>query len=181
MVQPVPVPPLCVCPVGLQAMDIIQAFYDSQENEDDDDDELVFGVARATAAAAATATPRACAISSDDDDSSDMSDDSLLDDSFHRELAGAASGPITPPPAAERRPSEASPIAPPTAEEQQPHGYNFESEKISPRQPLGTVQQQHLLTPGSSSGLSPFSGGGVATGGGKRVIAVRGCEVGDME
>ncbi|CAM9971471.1 unnamed protein product [Ectocarpus sp. 8 AP-2014] len=165
-----------------KAMDIIQAFHDSQEDEDDDDDELVFGVAHATAAAAAAT--RACAVSSDHDDSSDMmSDDSLSDDSFHRELAGAASGPITPPPAAQRRPSEASPIAPPTAEqeeEQQP-GCDFKSEKFSPRQPLGTVQQQHLLATGSSSALSPPLSGGVAARGGKRAAAVGGCEGGDME
>ncbi|CAN0514036.1 unnamed protein product, partial [Ectocarpus sp. 12 AP-2014] len=144
-----------------KAMDIIHAFHDSQEDEDDDDDELVFGVAHATAAAAAAAAAaatRACAVGSDHDDSSDMmSDDSLSDDSFHRELAGAASGPITPPPASQRSLSEASPIAPPTSEqgeEQQP-GCTFKSEKISSRQPLGTVQQQHLLATGSSSALSP--------------------------
>ncbi|CBJ33565.1 Importin alpha-7 subunit, putative [Ectocarpus siliculosus] len=173
-----------------KAMDIIQAFHDSQEDEDDDDDELVFGVAHAAAASdaasdASDAATRACAVSSNHDDSSDMmSDDSLSDDSFHRELAGAASGPITPPPAAQRRPSEASPIAPPTAEqqeeEQQP-GCNFKSEKNSPRQPLGTVQQQHLLATGSSSALSPRVSGGVAARGGKRADAVGGCEVGDME
>ncbi|CAM9925062.1 unnamed protein product [Ectocarpus sp. 6 AP-2014] len=171
-----------------KAMDIIQAFHDSQEDEEDDDDELVFGVARATAAAASAAATRACAVSSNHDDSSDssdmMSDDSLSDDSFHRELAGAASGPITPPPAAQRRPSEASPIAPPAAEqeeeEQQP-GCNFKSEKNSPRQPLGTVQQQHLLATGKSSALSPPLSGGVAAQGGKRADAVGGCEVGDME
>ncbi|CAN0156141.1 unnamed protein product [Ectocarpus fasciculatus] len=169
-----------------KAMDIIQAFHDSHEDEDDDDDELVFGVAHAKATAAAAAATRACAISSDDDDddSSDMSDDSLSDDSFHRELAGAASGPITPPPAAQRSPSEASPIAPTAKEgeeeEQQQPGRLFEGEKISPRQPLGTVQQQHLLATGGSSALSPL-GGGVAAGGGKRAVSVRGCEVGDME
>ncbi|CAM9543722.1 unnamed protein product [Ectocarpus sp. 13 AM-2016] len=166
-----------------KAMDIIQAFHDSQEDEDDDDDELVFGVAHATAAAAAAAT-RACAVSSDHDDSSDMmSDDSLSDDSFHRELAGAASGPITPPPPAQRSLSEASPIAPPTSEqeeEQQP-GCTFKSEKNSSRQPLGTVQQQHLLATGSSSALSPHLSGGVSAGVRKRAAAFRGCEVGDTE